>query len=88
MPAAPLLGDAKADGIINSADVLFIAPYMAGISEVGSGPATQVNFTNAASVKDDGDVDIITIADALYVAQYLAGLRDQNFNFLRRCRTP
>lgn len=76
-------GDARADGIINIGDALFIAQMLAGLRTAGADLATQVNTINAASAKpDDAAGDKVTIADALFIAQMLAGLRNANFDLL------
>ena len=79
------LGDAKADGVIDTADALFAAQYMVGlraIDPVGGDP-TLVHPVNIASVKDDGIAgDKISVADVLYILQGLVGLRDDCFNIL------
>jgi hypothetical protein len=77
-------GDARADGVVNIADALFIAQYLAG-----SRPACTaivdtacLHSVNAASVRQDGNADRITIADAQFITQYLAGLRDEYYNLV------
>ncbi len=73
-------GDARADGIINISDALFIAQFLAGSRQGGDG-LDQVHIVNGASAKSDGDLgDKLDITDALFIAQYLAGLRDDSFN--------
>ncbi len=74
-------GDAKANGVISVADVLYIAQYLAGLRTLGDGPG-QLNAVNAASVKQDGAFDTISSADVLYLAQYVVGMRDGCFNLL------
>jgi hypothetical protein len=69
-------GDAKADGTISVADLLFIAQYQVGLRNVGDDPSTEVNAVNAASVRQDSPYDTISTADLLFLAQYLVGLRD------------
>ena len=76
------LGDAKSDGVINIADALFGAQFLAGLraADPVGGDATLVHPVNLASVKDDGIAgDKITIADVLFLAQGLVGLRDDCF---------
>ena len=73
-----LRGDARAHGVINIADALFIAQYLVGLRPactdvVGT---TCLHSVNAASVRQDGTFDRKTIADALFIAQYMVGLRD------------
>jgi hypothetical protein len=77
-----LRGDARADGVVNIADALFIAQYL-----VDSRPActTVVDITclhpvNSASVSQDGAFDRKTIADTLLITEYLLGLRDVFYN--------
>jgi len=73
-------GDARADGVVNISDALFIAQYLAGIRQLGS-DTDSLHAVNAASAKSDGMVgDQVTIADSLYIAQMLAGLRDDCYN--------
>lgn len=79
-----LRGDARADGVVNIADALFIAQYL-----VDSRPActTVVDTTclhpvNSASVSQDGAFDQKNIADTLLIAQYLLGLRDVFYNLV------
>jgi len=73
-------GDARNDGVINIADALFIAQYLAGLR--GPGETTSlVHVVNAASIKTDNPTgDQVTISDALLVAQMVVGLRDDSFN--------
>lgn len=68
-------GDAKADGVVNAADTLFIAQYIAGNRQVGDGTGL-VHPINAASVKQDVGGDKITVADALLIAQMIVGIRN------------
>jgi hypothetical protein len=70
--------------VVNIADALFIAQYLAG-----SRPACTaivdtacLHSVNAASVRQDGNADRITIADAQFITQYLAGLRDEYYNLV------
>ena len=73
-----LRGDALADDIVNIADALFIAQYLAGLRPECT---TEVNPTclhslNAANWQHDGGFDQVTIADAGSIAQHLLGLED------------
>lgn len=75
-------GDARADGAINIADVMFIAQNLAGLRDacVNVIDTNCMHSVNAASVWQDGELDMTTSADALVVAQYLVGLRDEFYN--------
>jgi len=78
-------GDAKVDGVINIADALFIAQYLAGV-EPG---LSDTHLLNAASVKEDGGTgDKISISDVLFIAQGLVGLRDKCFDTLELSTPP
>ena len=72
-------GDARADGTVNIADALYIAQYLAVLRDLGEG-LDKVHPVNAASVKWDGDIDVVDIADVLYICQYLVDLRDPYMN--------
>ena len=76
------LGDAKVDGAISVADLLFISQYQVGLRNVGDDPGTEVNAVNAASVRHDTPYDLISTADLLFLAQYLVGLRDGCMNLV------
>ncbi len=70
-------GDADGNGIVNEADALSIAQYLA---RPGSGPAAGLNSVNAASTwHDDAVGDRVTIVDAMAIAQMLSGVRDENY---------
>lgn len=70
-----LRGDAKADGVVDIVDALFIAQYVVQLR-----PLSDLNAVNAASVRYDGDAgDKIDIVDALFVAQMTVALRNVNF---------
>jgi len=69
-------GDAKADGVINVGDPLFAAQTLVGIRSVGDDTATQTNVVNIASVKHDGQNDVLSVADVLQLMQFLVGLRN------------
>ena len=74
-----LRGDARADGTVDVADVLFIAQFLVGLRDAGEDLPGQFTLThpiNAASPKQDSGGDKINIADALFIAQLLATLRD------------
>lgn len=75
-------GDARADGVINIADALFIAQYLEGSRDgcTAEVDTTCINSANAASVGQDGEFDQKSIADARFIAQYLVGLRDEYYN--------
>ena len=77
-------GDARADGVINIADALFIAQYLVGLRPACTNvvDTTCLHSVNAASVRHDGAFDRNTIADALFIAQYLVGLRDGFYNLV------
>jgi len=79
-----LRGDARADGVINIADALFVAQYLVGLRDACTAvvDTTCLQSVNAASVRHDGGFDRKTIADALLIAQHLVGLRDEFFNLL------
>jgi hypothetical protein len=75
-------GDARAFGVINILDAMFISQYLIGSR---TNCTTEVNTdclhaVNAASVHPNGSVDRNTIADALFIAQYLVGLRDESYD--------
>jgi len=75
-----LRGDAKADGVVGTADILFISQYLAGLRTAGQG-LDKCHPINAASVRHDGTAgDAITVSDCLFIRQYLAGIRDASFN--------
>ncbi len=74
-------GDARADGIVNVADTLFIAQYLVGLRDLGDG-LDKVHAVNAASVKHDNGCDEIDIADVLFIAQHLVGIRDCYFEMV------
>ncbi len=80
-------GDAKADGVVNLADALFVAQYLAGLRGLGD-DTTKVNAVNAASTKQDGAFDVITTADVLFIAQRAAGLRSDCFILLSAAVPP
>ncbi|MBI4234125.1 MAG: hypothetical protein HY686_06775 [Chloroflexi bacterium] len=80
-------GDAKANGIVDMADALFIAQYIAGLRGLGE-DVTRVNAVNASSVKQDGAFDKITAADVLLIAQRAVGQRDDCFNLLPAAPPP
>jgi hypothetical protein len=75
-------GDARADGVIDVADALFIAQYLAGLRPACTPPEDTacLHSVNAASVRQDGAFDKKTIADARYIAQHLMGRRDEFYN--------
>jgi hypothetical protein len=77
-----LRGDARADGVVDIGDALFMAQYLVGSRPACTGEVntTCLHSVNAASVKPDGPFDRKTIADGLFIAQYLVGLRDENYN--------
>jgi len=81
-------GDARADGTVNISDALFVAQYLAGLRSLGEDPLTQVNAVNAASVKQDTGVDLVTTADVLLIAQYVVGIRDACFVLIAPPPTP
>jgi hypothetical protein len=76
-----LRGDAKADGMVDISDVLYICQYLIGLRNVGPG-VDEVHPVNAASVRYDGAYDKISISDALFIAQYLAGLRGVDYGLV------
>jgi hypothetical protein len=67
-----LRGDATGDGEVNIRDVIYIVQYLAGLRDIGEGLG-KVNPVNAASVKHDGEYDVISFSDAWYLLRYLAG---------------
>ena len=79
-----LRGDARADGVINIADALFIAQFLVGLRA----ECTEVVDTNCmhpvngASVKHDGAFDEKTVVDALFIAQLLVAIRDEFYNLV------
>ena len=75
-------GDSRADGVINIADSLFIAQYLAG-SRPACGTVmdtTCLHSVNAASVQYDGAFDQTDLADALMNTMFLIGFRDARFD--------
>jgi len=66
-----LRGDATGDGEVNIRDVIYIVQYLAGLRDVGEGLG-KINPVNAASVKHDGEYDVISFSDAWYLLRYLA----------------
>ena len=68
-------GDAKEDGVVNIVDAMFLAQYTVGLRAL-----SELNISNAASVRQDGTGDTINIVDAMFIAQYTVGLRDNEFN--------
>ena len=64
-------GDATGDGHVNVRDFVYIVQYLAGLRDAGEGPG-KVNPVNAASVRHDGEYDVISFSDAWYLIQYLA----------------
>lgn len=64
-------GDATGDGEVNIRDVIYIVQYLAGLRDVGEGLG-KVNPVNAASVRHDGEYDVISFSDAWYLLRYLA----------------
>ena len=66
-----LRGDATGDGEVNIRDFIYIVQYLAGLRDVGEG-LDKVNPVNAASVKHDGEYDVISFSDAWYLLRYLA----------------
>jgi hypothetical protein len=66
-----LRGDATGDGEVNIRDFVYIVQYLAGLRDVGEGLG-EVNPVNAASVKHDGEYDVISFSDAWYLIRYLA----------------
>ena len=81
-------GDAKADGVINTGDALFAAQSLVGVGVVGDDPASQTNAVNAASVKHDGQNDVLSVADVLQSMQHLVGLRDDCLQILQQGTAP
>ncbi|MFC1937868.1 cohesin domain-containing protein [Chloroflexota bacterium] len=76
-----LRGDAKPDGDVDIADVLFVAQHLAGVRGTGQG-LDYCHPINAASVKHDGNNgDQITTDDYVFIAQYLAGTHNANFGY-------
>ncbi|MBI4330992.1 MAG: PKD domain-containing protein [Chloroflexi bacterium] len=77
-PATVILrrGDARADGVVNMVDALYIAQYRVGIRDT-----TTMNAVNAASVyQDDATGDKVTMTDAMFIAHAAVGLRDAMYN--------
>lgn len=74
-------GNAKDTDGVDIGDAMFIAQYLAGLRDLGTG-VSAVNPLNGASVKHDTGGELITIADALVVAQMLVGLRDTGYNLI------
>ncbi|MBI4332557.1 MAG: family 16 glycosylhydrolase [Chloroflexi bacterium] len=74
-----LRGDARADGVVNIADAMFIAQYRVGIRGLGTGD-NDVNSINAASPRHHEGGDKIDMTDALFIAQMRVGLRDAFYN--------
>jgi len=80
-------GNAREDGTVNIADVLFGAQHLAELrggcvalkAPGASGDLTCMNPVNLAGVNTDGDSDLVTVADHLFVAQQLVGLRDESY---------
>jgi hypothetical protein len=77
-------GDARADGVIDVADALFIAQYLAGLRPACTLTVDTacLHSVNAGSVRQDGAFEKKTIADARYIAQHLMGRRDEFYNLV------
>ncbi|MBI4330237.1 MAG: hypothetical protein HY673_03015, partial [Chloroflexi bacterium] len=77
-------GDARADGVLNMTDALYIAQSRVGIRALGLDPLNNTHPVNAASVKIDDLVngDKMDMNDALYIAQFRVNLRDASFNWI------
>ncbi len=75
-----LRGDAKADGVVDITDAMFIAQYLAAVRSLGETTAL-VHPVNAATPLNDSATlgSTITITDALFIAQMLAGLRGNDY---------
>lgn len=69
-----LRGDARADGKVNMRDAVYIWQYLAGFRDPGEG-LDKVQPVNAASVKHDGEYDVVSLSDAIYILQYVIGWR-------------
>lgn len=57
-------GDARADGVVNITDALFIAQYLVGVRELGDGLA-KVHMINAASARYDANPSAQGVAQPL-----------------------
>jgi hypothetical protein len=77
-------GDARADGVINVADALYIAQYLNGLRPACTDVVDTgcLHSVNATSVSQDGPFDRKAIADANFIAQHLLGLRDESYDLL------
>ena len=67
---------------MNRADALFLAQLLVGLRPACTDVVdnTCLHSVNAASVRQDGEVDKVTIADALFIAHYLVGLRNEFYD--------
>jgi len=80
-------GNARQDGTVNIADVLFGAQYLAGLrsgctlitAPGAAGDVTCMNPVNLSGVSADGASDLVSVADYLFIAQQLVGLWDDSF---------
>jgi len=81
-------GDARQDGSLSIADVLFAQQYLASELRSGctaitapgtSGDVTCVNVLNLSGVFPDDSADDVTVSDYLYMQQHMVGLRDNSF---------
>lgn len=75
-----LRGDARADGEVNIRDVIYIVQYLAGLRNIGEGLG-KVHPVNAASVKHDGEYDVISFSDAWHLLRYLAARRGRGMEW-------
>lgn len=75
-----LRGDARADGKVNMRDAVYIWQYLAGFRDIGEG-LDKVQPVNAASVKYDGEYDVVNFSDATYILQYVVGWRGPNMEW-------
>ncbi len=73
-------GDARADGVINIADALFIAQNLVGLRSACTDVVDNscLHTVNSACVRHDGAFDKKTFAVALFIALFLVGLRVQS----------
>ncbi|HEY49696.1 MAG TPA: hypothetical protein G4O13_06600, partial [Dehalococcoidia bacterium] len=70
-----LRGDIHENGVVNIADAMMAAQYLAGNRALG-----ELNAVNFACVRHDTGGDHMSISDAMFIAQYLAALRDAHYN--------
>jgi len=75
-----LRGDATGDGEVNIRDFIYIVQYLAGLRDVGEGLG-KVHPVNAASVKHDGEYDVISFSDAWHLLRYLAAQRGRGIEW-------